>query len=146
MGTFAPENLKKLAIASSGALVVTLTIFLIMQALIAVGDVALQEKGIKIADVTMPERELELLQDIERPQEEEPPPENIPPEFDMTPPADLDNAAPRPKFDFQGRKAGVFADGSYVPIFKVPPVYPRRAQERGIELSLIHISEPTRPY
>ena len=65
MGTFAPENLKKLAIASSGALVVTLTIFLIMQALIAVGDVALQEKGIKIADVTMPERELELLQDIE---------------------------------------------------------------------------------
>ena len=25
----------------------------------------------------MPERELELLQDIERPQEEEPPPENI---------------------------------------------------------------------
>ena len=55
MGTFAPENLKKLAIASSGALVVTLTIFLIMQALIAVGDVALQEKGIKIADVTMPE-------------------------------------------------------------------------------------------
>lgn len=133
MGTFAPENLKKLAIASSGALVVTLTIFLIMQALIAVGDVALQEKGIKIADVTMPERELELLQDTERPQEEEPPPENIPPEFDMTPPADLDNAAPRPKFDFQGRKAGVFADGSYVPIFKVPPVYPRRAQERGIE-------------
>ena len=133
MGTFAPENLKKLAIASSGALVVTLTIFLIMQALIAVGDVALQEKGIKIADVTMPERELELLQDIERPQEEEPPPENIPPEFDMTPPADLDNAAPRPKFDFQGRKAGVFADGSYVPIFKVPPIYPRRAQERGIE-------------
>ena len=103
MGTFAPENLKKLAIASSGALVVTLTIFLIMQALIAVGDVALQEKGIKIADVTMPERELELLQDIERPQEEEPPPENIPPEFDMTPPADLDNPAPRPKFDFQGR-------------------------------------------
>ena len=107
MGTFAPENLKKLAIASSGALVVTLTIFLIMQALIAVGDVALQEKGIKIADVTMPERELELLQDIERQQEEEPPPENIPPEFDMTPPADLDNAAPRPKYDFQGRKAGV---------------------------------------
>ncbi|GIS74796.1 MAG: hypothetical protein CM1200mP12_05150 [Gammaproteobacteria bacterium] len=33
----------------------------------------------------------------------------------------------------KGRKAGVFADGSYVPIFKVPPIYPRRAQERGIE-------------
>ena len=33
----------------------------------------------------------------------------------MTPPADLDNA-PRPKLTFRGRKAGVFADGSYVPI------------------------------
>jgi len=104
-----------------------------MQALIAVGDVELNEKGIRIADVTMPERDLELLMDIERPEEEEPPPETMPPEFDMTPPADLDNATPRPKFDFKGRKSGVFADGSYVPIFKVPPIYPRRAQERGIE-------------
>ena len=133
MGTFAPENLKKLAIASSSALVITLIIFLIMQALIAVGDVALQDKGIKIADVTMPERELELLQDIERPQEEEPPPENIPPEFDMTPPAEVDSSAARPNLGFKGKKAGVFADGSYVPIFQVPPVYPRRALERGIE-------------
>ena len=32
MGTLAPENLKKLAIASSSALVITLIIFLIMQA------------------------------------------------------------------------------------------------------------------
>ena len=102
-----------------------------MQWLIATGDVELSEKGIRIADVTMPEREMELLQDIERPEEEEPPPETMPPEFDMTPPADLDNATPRPKFDMKGRKAGVFADGSYVPIFKVPPIYPRRAK-RGV--------------
>ena len=81
----------------------------------------------------MPERELELIQDMERPQEEEPPPETMPPEFDMTPPANLDNASARPNLSFKGKKAGVFADGSYVPIFQVPPVYPRRAQERGIE-------------
>ena len=104
-----------------------------MQALIAVGDIELGDKAIRIADVTMPERDLELIQDIERPKEEEPPPETMPPEFDMTPPADLENAAPRPKFDFKGKRSGVFADGSYVPIFKVPPLYPRRAQERGIE-------------
>ena len=133
MDFFAPQNFKKISVIFTGSAVLTLIIFYLMQALIAVGDVELNEKGIRIADVTMPERDLELLMDIERPEEEEPPPETMPPEFDMTPPADLDNATPRPKFDFKGRKSGVFADGSYVPIFKVPPIYPRRAQERGIE-------------
>jgi len=133
MDFFAAQNFKKISVIFTGSALLTLIIFYLMQALIAVGDVELNEKGIRIADVTMPERDLELLMDIERPEEEEPPPETMPPEFDMTPPADLDNATPRPKFDFKGRKSGVFADGSYVPIFKVPPIYPRRAQERGIE-------------
>ena len=133
MDFFAAQNFKKISVIFTGSASLTLIIFYLMQALIAVGDVELNEKGIRIADVTMPDRDLELLMDIERPEEEEPPPETMPPEFDMTPPADLDNATPRPKFDFKGRKSGVFADGSYVPIFKVPPLYPRRAQERGIE-------------
>ncbi len=133
MDFFAAQNFKKISVIFTGSALLTLIIFYLMQALIAVGDVELNEKGIRIADVTMPDRDLELLMDIERPEEEEPPPETMPPEFDMTPPADLDNATPRPKFDFKGRKSGVFADGSYVPIFKVPPIYPRRAQERGIE-------------
>ena len=133
MNFLAGQNLTKISTIFAGSALLTLVIFYLMQALIAVDDVELKEKGIRIADVTMPDRDLELLQDIERPDEEEPPPETMPPEFDMTPPADLDNAAPRPKFDFKGKRAGVFADGSYVPIFKVPPIYPRRAQERGIE-------------
>ena len=133
MNFLAGQNLTKISTIFAGSALLTLVIFYLMQALIAVDDVELKEKGIRIADVTMPDRDLELLQDIERPEEEEPPPETMPPEFDMTPPADLDNAAPRPKFDFKGKRAGVFADGSYVPIFKVPPIYPRRAQERGIE-------------
>ena len=133
MNFLADQNLTKISAIFTGSALLTLVIFYLMQALIAVDDVELKEKGIRIADVTMPERDLELLQDIERPEEEEPPPETMPPEFDMTPPADLDNVAPRPKFDFKGKRAGVFADGSYVPIFKVPPLYPRRAQERGIE-------------
>ena len=115
------------------ALLFTLILFFLMQALIAVEDISLDDTGIRIADVTMPDRDLELLADLERPEEEEPPPETMPPEFDMTPPADLENAAPRPKFDMRGKRRGVFADGSYVPIFKIPPIYPRRAQERGIE-------------
>tara|TARA_B100001167_G_C16764667_1_gene303449 strand:+ start:144 stop:797 length:654 start_codon:yes stop_codon:yes gene_type:complete len=127
------QGIKKLLGVAGSSLLLTLSIFYLMQWLIAVGDIELGDKAIRIADVTMPERDLELIQDIERPEEEEPPPETMPPEFDMTPPADLENAAPRPKFDFKGKRSGVFADGSYVPIFKVPPIYPRRAQERGIE-------------
>ena len=127
------QGIKKLLAVAGSSLLLTLSIFYLMQYLIAVGDIELGDKAIRIADVTMPETALELIQDIERPEEEEPPPETMPPEFDMTPPADLENAAPRPKFDFKGKRSGVFADGSYVPIFKVPPIYPRRAQERGIE-------------
>ena len=117
----------------TASLILTVSIFYIMQWLIDVGDVELDNTSIKIADVTMPERELELLMDMERPQEDEPPPETMPPEFDMTPPAEVDSSAARPNLGFKGKKAGVFADGSYVPIFQVPPVYPRRALERGIE-------------
>ena len=36
-------------------------------------------------------------------------------------------------FNFKAKRQGVFADGSYVPIFQGPPQYPRRAAERGIE-------------
>ncbi len=133
MGFLAEQNLKMLGSTLGASFVLTVSIFFIMQWLIDVGDVELDNTSIKIADVTMPERELELLMDMERPQEEEPPPETMPPEFDMTPPAEVDSSAARPNLGFKGKKAGVFADGSYVPIFQVPPVYPRRALERGIE-------------
>ena len=133
MGFLAEQNLKMLGSTLTASLVLTVSIFFIMQWLIDVGDVELDNTSIKIADVTMPERELELLMDMERPQEDEPPPETMPPEFDMTPPAEVDSSAARPNLGFKGKKAGVFADGSYVPIFQVPPVYPRRALERGIE-------------
>ena len=133
MGFLAEQNLKMLGSTLAASFVLTISIFFIMQWLIDVGDVELDNTSIKIADVTMPERELELLMDMERPQEEEPPPETMPPEFDMTPPAEVDSSAARPNLGFKGKKAGVFADGSYVPIFQVPPVYPRRALERCIE-------------
>ena len=63
-------DFRKITTAVSLSAVLTLIIFYIMQWLIATGDVELSEKGIRIADVTMPERELELLMDIERPEEE----------------------------------------------------------------------------
>ena len=104
MGFFAEQNLKMLGTTLTGSLLLTVAIFYTMQWLIDVGDVELNDKSIKIADVTMPERELELMMDMERPQEEEPPPETMPPEFDMTPPADLDTSAARPNLGFKGKK------------------------------------------
>ena len=83
MGFFAEQNLKMLGATLSGSLFLTVAIFYAMQWLIDVGDVELNDKSIKIADVMMPERELELMMDMERPQEEEPPPETMPPEFDI---------------------------------------------------------------
>tara|TARA_Y100001970_G_scaffold288855_1_gene417390 strand:- start:66406 stop:67047 length:642 start_codon:yes stop_codon:yes gene_type:complete len=133
MELLAEQNFKKLGATLGASLFLTIFLFWFMQWLIHVDDVNLDDKSIKIADVTMPERDLELMMDMERPEEEEPPPEDLPPEFDMTPPADLDNSAARPNLGFKAKRAGVFADGSYVPIFQVPPVYPRRALERGIE-------------
>ena len=53
-------DFRKITTAVSLSAVLTLIIFYIMQWLIATGDVELSEKGIRIADVTMPERELEL--------------------------------------------------------------------------------------
>ena len=133
MGFLAEQNFKMLGSTMGGSFILTVLIFFGMQMLIDPGDVSPDTESFKIADVVMPERELELLMDMERPQEEEPPPETMPPEFDMTPPAEVDSSSARPNLGFKGKKAGVFADGSYVPIFQVPPVYPRRALERGIE-------------
>ena len=73
----AEQGLKKILSVAVGSLTLTLSIFYLMQALIAVGDIELGDKAIRIADVTMPERDLELIQDIERPEEEEPPPETM---------------------------------------------------------------------
>ena len=66
MGFFAEQNLKMLGTTLTGSLLLTVAIFYTMQWLIDVGDVQLDDKSIKIADVTMPERELELMMDMER--------------------------------------------------------------------------------
>ena len=55
---FSLLDYRKITTAVVSSAVLTLIIFYIMQWLIATGDVELSEKGIRIADVTMPEREL----------------------------------------------------------------------------------------
>ena len=125
---------QKYGLIAAGGTAFAIFSLLFMAALNATGDVSLDDINTrKIADFLMPERELELMDDsMERPEEQEPPPDMLPPDVEMDTMEDLSgNIAP--KFNFKARRQGVFADGAYVPIFQIPPQYPRRAAERGIE-------------
>ena len=56
---FCRKNLKMLGTTLAGSLLLTVAIFYTMQWLIDVGDVELNDKSIKIADVTMPESRID---------------------------------------------------------------------------------------
>mgnify|MGYP003310449770 CR=1 FL=1 len=111
----------------------TVLLFVLMVTLISLGDSGLKEdKSVKLADIVMPEREIDTFMDeVDKPDEPEEQPEDIAhPELDLQPLAGLDVSVAKPKANF---KAGgsFFRDGEYIPLFKVIPIYPRRAQERG---------------
>lgn len=129
----------------AGVLGITVTfgLFLLMQQLIATGDRTLDESGTMhfLDFVRVPEEETTETKDRkpERPpQPEKPPPPTEEPQQRME--ADLNQSSVNfsvSRGDL-GRNvnAGLgltVADGDYLPIVKVAPVYPRRAQTRGIE-------------
>ena len=119
----------------SGAPLAGFILFLFMVALISTGDAGDINKGRKIGNVIMPEREIETLltDEIEPPQEPETaPPEIAPPQLDVTPIA-VSATLNKPQINFNSGSGSMFRDGEYIPLFKVQPVYPRRAQERGTE-------------
>jgi protein TonB len=125
---------QKYGVAAAAGTAVALFSLFIMAFLIATGEVQLDEiKTRKIVDIVMPQRDPELLDSVERPEEAEPEPEQTPPDVDIENIDDVLDDSLNLNFKFKAKKQGVFADGSYVPIFQVPPQYPRRAMERGIE-------------
>ena len=112
---------------------ITLALFFVMVILISLGDSGLREDtSVKLADVVMPERQIDtFLTEVDKPDKPEEQPEDIAqPELDLAPLTGLDVSIAKPKANF---KAGgsFFRDGEYIPLFKVVPIYPRRAQERG---------------
>ena len=120
---------------------VTLGLLFLMQILIASGQKALTEdKSFRIVDFVRIQEE-DILQVKEKKPEKLPEPETPP---ENQPPQDLDNFDPSaagiainaPKLTTNVSVGGIgFAasDGEYLPIVKVAPIYPRRAQTRGIE-------------
>ena len=94
-------------------------------------------KSRKIADIVVPNKEIEVNVKEVKPEKvedpEEPPPDMQPLEFDMDMDVDVVNLAPTAKVDVSINSSGMSSgDGEYLPIVKVAPIYPRRAQTRGI--------------
>ena len=121
-------------------LLVTFSLLWVMQVLIATGKKALvDEAEFSLGDFIRVERE-EIVQREE--DEPEPPPEvdEPPPEIPATQMDDMNTsqsltmggAAGKIDISMQGGNIGM-GDGDYLPIVKVAPIYPRRAQTRGLE-------------
>ena len=112
---------------------ITLALFFIMVILISLGDSGLKEdKSVKLADVVMPEREIDtFMTEVDKPDKPDEQPEDIAqPELDLAPLTGIDVSIAKPKANFNAG-GSFFRDGEYIPLFKVVPIYPRRAQERG---------------
>jgi len=114
---------------------VVFLLFVFMVLLVSTGDQGDVVKGRKIGDVIMPDREIETIlnDEVEPPEEPEvAPPDIAPPQLDVTPIA-VSASKAAPEINFNQGSGALFRDGDYIPLFKVQPIYPRRAQERGIE-------------
>lgn len=126
-------NANKYAAGIGFSSAITLTLFFVMVILISLGDTGMKEDtSVKLADIVMPDREIDtFMTEVEKPDKPEEQPEDIAqPELDLAPLTGIDVSIAKPKPNF---KAGgsFFRDGEYIPLFKVVPIYPRRAQERG---------------
>ncbi|MDJ0928505.1 MAG: energy transducer TonB [Gammaproteobacteria bacterium] len=133
--------LARLGISLVTGVVVTFALLWLMQILIATGEKAILEgREFKFVDFVRVERESAL--ETKKPKPKKPPePDKPPPDM---PPPDLDNIDPSAgsvnispvnvNTDVSIGGIGGFdnVDGEYLPIVKVAPIYPRRAQSRGL--------------
>jgi protein TonB len=122
--------------------VVTLTLLFVMQLLIATGKGALTKPRERAQLDFVRVKRNENLNTQEVIPEKPPKPPETPPE---TPPQDMDNIDPdtptidiaRPTImggtDIGGPGRMNIAEGDYLPIVRVAPVYPSRALSRGLE-------------
>jgi len=134
------RNTIRLAIGAALAIPVAGGLFFIMQYLIATADPKIDDqKTRKLPDIFMPPRQIETNIAETKPDKpedpEEPPPDLDTPDIDMDMNMDAVNMAPATQVDVAIAGSGGMSasDGEYLPIVKVAPIYPRRAQSRGIE-------------
>ena len=119
------------------AVPIALGLFYLMQSLI---DTQFEQEDVKtrkIADIVVPDKVIEtnlkevLPEKVEDP--DEPPPDMEPLDFDTDLDMSMANMAPTVAVKVSINASGLSSgDGEYLPIVKVAPIYPRRAQTRGI--------------
>jgi protein TonB len=120
---------------------ITFGLFYFMQALIATGDRVEQNLSVvRVVDATMPEIELEVIEEIDKPEpiEElnEPPPEQDQRQIDLDSGPSLAIARTEVDIDADlnlGSASISITDGEMLPLVNVTPQYPTRAASRGIQ-------------
>ena len=120
---------------------ITLGLFYFMQALIATGAQLDQRVSVvKIVDATMPEIELEVIEEIDKPeliQDDTEVVEDIPDRqvnLSDGPSLNIERAAIEIDTGLQLSNASISAtDGDFLPLVAIAPQYPTRAAQRGIE-------------
>ena len=127
----------RVVLAGLLAVPVAIGLFYIMQSLVDRDFEQEDVKARKIADIVVPDKVIEtnlkevLPEKIDDP--EEPPPDLEPIEFDTDVDMGVVNTAPTTGVSLKLSSSGMSSgDGEYLPIVKVAPIYPRRAQTRGI--------------
>lgn len=131
-----PATLRSI-IGAVAAVPIALGLFYLMQSLI---DTQFEQEDVKtrkIADIVVPDKVIEtnlkevLPEKVEDP--DEPPPDMEPLDFDTDLDMSTANMAPTVAVTVNINASGLSSgDGEYLPIVKVAPIYPRRAQTRGI--------------
>ena len=127
----------RLIIAAILAVPVAFGLFMIMHNLIDRDFENPEVKNTKVAEIIRPDEDIEVNVKVQKPDKvedpEEPPPDLEPLDIDLDPSIDVVNTAPTTAVSVEISSTGMSSgDGEYLPIVKVAPIYPRRAQTRGI--------------
>tara|TARA_B110000285_G_scaffold147346_1_gene164456 strand:+ start:1775 stop:2377 length:603 start_codon:yes stop_codon:yes gene_type:complete len=131
------SSLFRTAISILLAIVVVVALFLIMRTLIDGNFVNPEVDDRMVAELVRLPDDIELQNSTPKPDKaedpEEPPPDMEMEQLDVDMDVDIENVAPRANINISiGTGTMAQGDGEYLPIVKVAPIYPRRAQTRGI--------------
>ena len=129
------------AISMGIAAGVTLGLFFFMSVLIATGETLSERVSVvKVVDATMPDIELEVIEEIDKPEpieeltEEQPELQEKQINLDSGPSLNIERATIDIDTGLQLTNASINAtDGDYLPLVAIAPQYPTRAAQRGIE-------------
>ena len=131
------SSLFRTAISILLAIVVVVALFSIMRTLIDGNFVNPEVDDRMVAELVRLPDDIELQNSTPKPDKaedpEEPPPDMEMEQLDVDMDVDIENVAPRANINISiGTGTMAQGDGEYLPIVKVAPIYPRRAQTRGI--------------